>query len=155
MKKLPFLVLLCLISPDLFAAELENEDWPPVYEDLIHADLPLWGDETQDVSPFHYYEDDGSFGCAHRIGLGDWQLKNTLDNEPSWYRFTNYGAFHCFVLAFKDMARERLEHSFLGYSIFIRIGQVQHQEKAVDLWVLQMRLSASCHRPNIHRYHEI
>jgi hypothetical protein len=71
--------------------------------DLIHSDAPLWKPGSDKVSPSHFTDGD-SFGCVHRMKLGVWRYTETASGaeedfaeDDTWYRFTNYGVFHCWM----------------------------------------------------------
>ena len=71
--------------------------------DLIHSDAPLWKPGSDKVSPSHFVDGD-SFGCAHRMKLGVWRYTETASDaeahsveDDTWYRFTSYGVFHCWM----------------------------------------------------------
>ena len=125
-------VLLGLAAP---AAAQDVTDPPAA--DLIHADLPLFGDGTEEMWPQHFTEADGDFGCNNRVAFGTWKLhfagKSEDRFDDRWYRFANYGVFHCFALVSDAEKRHDLKTSTSQPSFFILIARTFDRE----LWVLQ------------------
>lgn len=107
-------------------------------QDLIHSDLPLWANEPEVMWPRSFDEDDGTFGCATRIRHGDWRYdENSPESEPSWYRLTNYGVFHCFMIVQDAYERSDLANGDVDYSFLIQLGTIQGRDGPVELWALQ------------------
>lgn len=125
-------LLLGLATP---AAAQDVADPPAV--DLIHADLPLFGDGTEEMWPQHFTDPDGDFGCTSRVAFGTWKLRFAGKNEgrfdDQWYRFANYGVFHCFALVSDAGRRDDLKTSTPQPSFFVLIAKTTDRE----LWVLQ------------------
>lgn len=109
--------------------------------DLIHSDVPLWGLGPK-TWPRNVGDDDGSFGCANRIRVGDWRYDEDVaeddDAEPDrWYRIANYGVVHCFLLVSEAGERDALGKTGFDYSFLIDIGRARGVAGPVELWALQ------------------
>ncbi|PHS37186.1 MAG: hypothetical protein COA91_10765 [Robiginitomaculum sp.] len=103
---------------------------------LIHSDVPLWGSESEKVWPKSFV-DDTSFGCVNKIKFGDW--KYTEGGEvDSWFRLTNYGVFHCYLVVRKAYEQSNLKTKDAKHAYLIEIGQIKHSKKPLDLWILQL-----------------
>jgi hypothetical protein len=90
--------------------------------DLVHSDLPLFGQGGENEWPQHFATDD-SFGCTSRVRFGDWVFRETgaeQDENALWLRFTS-GAFHC---------RERI--------VFILLDTVEVDGSELELWAVQI-----------------
>ena len=49
---------------------------PTVAQYRVHSDLPLFTHNDEELSPRSFHERNGdelSFGCAHRVTMGDWK----------------------------------------------------------------------------------
>lgn len=106
--------------------------------DLLHADLPLFGDETRDKWPQHFDDPaSGDLGCTSRVAFGDWQFrprKTGDEDDASWYRITNYGVFHCWALVGAADDRSRLDGSERRPAYFVLLERRSERE----LWTLQL-----------------
>lgn len=102
---------------------------------IIHADTPLFGSETEDKWPQAFTDQDGGgFGCASRVAFGDWEVRPAdPDDEPYWYRISNYGVFHCWANVAEASERAALDHAAYLPSFFIPLGKAG----ASELWALQ------------------
>jgi len=110
---------------------------PEVQRELIHSDVPLWGNETERRWP-RSFEDGADFGCTTRIRYGDWRFDLTDGTEdPAWYRWTNYGMFHCFMLVRESGDRDGLNRASSDPSWLIELGETPGPSGPVELWVLQ------------------
>lgn len=98
--------------------------------DLVHSDRPLWSPGTDAVWPQHFTDGD-TFGCAHRLRLGDWLYKPT-EGDDQWYRFGNYGVFHCWMTISHGDAPRAFGDSRPAF--LISLGREHDKE----LWVLQL-----------------
>ena len=108
-----------------------------VRRDLIHSDLPLWPAESETTWPRAFNEGD-SFGCASRLRYGDWKLQESADDAGAhWYRITNYGVFHCFMLVRDADTREALAGHDPNPSFLIELGRARAPGGEVELWALQ------------------
>lgn len=114
-------------------AEEPDEELPAAM--ILHADTPLFGDETEDKWPRALsVEDSNDIGCASRVAFCDWQIQpSDPDEDPFWYRISNYGVFHCWANAAQASAREALAHAEVAPSFFIFLGT----QGATELWTLQ------------------
>ncbi len=117
-------------------AQLVNE----MASDLIHSDLPIFGRGGENEWPQHFFDED-SFGCASRVAFGDWVLRETgeeNDDAAQWYRFTNYGVFHCWANTFRAYERERLNGADFHPTFFVLLGTAQIDGESVELWAIQI-----------------
>ncbi len=123
-------------SLSLVCASVHAEEQPEKHADLVHADLPIFGDETADKWP-QYFSDEasGGFGCASRVAFGDWALFQHGDDGDveRWYRISNYGMFHCFAVAAVADEKESLEGSDAKPAFFVELGK----SGDLELWALQ------------------
>lgn len=111
-----------------------------IARDIIHADLPLFGDETEDKWPQAYYTED-EFGCTSRVEFGGWVLRETGDENDShteWYATHNYGVFHCFAMVGQADRPESLDGAESRPSFFVLLGTARIETGLVELWALQM-----------------
>jgi hypothetical protein len=136
-RKWPLDLLLGMLALISAAPTNAQDDVAPA-EDLIHSDLPLYGDETDDKWPRSFANaEGGEFGCVSRVSFGDWRLRRSGEDDEdsdSWYRIRNYGAFHCFALVANAYGRKDLPRTDSRSSFFVLLGQA----RGVELWVLQM-----------------
>jgi len=122
---------LVIWSPDIYAQDdVELEDI------LIHSDLPLWGSKSKNVWP-QSFVDDTSFGCASKIKFGDWKYTEGEEID-SWFRLTNYGVFHCYLMVRKAYDRSNLKAKDWQPTYLIEIDQVKHGQKTLGLSILQL-----------------
>jgi hypothetical protein len=105
--------------------------------ELIHSDVPLWSAYDEEVWPRKFTDDDGSFGCAWQVKLGDWKI--TLhDGEEDWIRFSNYGVFHCYTMVSETADdRAELNQAPSKQSYFIDLGNHKINGQQVELWAIQ------------------
>ncbi len=133
------LYLICgiALAASVASANAQTEDAAQKFEDLIHSDLPLIGDDVEIWPKSFSNPDTGEFGCQSRIIYGDWVLRAADDPDgadPLWYGFSNYGVFHCFSLVSKGGEREELSRAELRPAHFINLGS----SGGVELWALQI-----------------
>lgn len=136
-------LFLCFAVPPVHA---QSRDEEPPASDLVHSDLPLFGDETQDKWPQHFTDPDPDslgIGCTSRIAFGDWTFRQPAadaDEEPttSWYRIRNYGVFHCYAVVGSADEREELAGATIQYSFFVLLGKTRDRSGPIELWALQM-----------------
>ena len=122
------------------AASEPHEPLSEMASDLLHSDLPIFGHGSDNEWPQHFYDDD-SFGCASRIGFGDWVLQETsaeAEGDLQWYRFSNYGVFHCWANTFRAYERERLDDADYHPSFFVFLGNTSVDQSDIELWALQI-----------------
>ena len=111
-----------------------------VAEELLHSDLPIFGHGSEDEWPQHY-EDKDSFGCASRVAFGDWAFRiagSERENDVQWYRFSNYGAFHCWANTFRAYERAGLDGADFHPSFFVFLGIESVDRRDAELWALQI-----------------
>jgi hypothetical protein len=136
---LGFLLLMAavVVAPH---ADAQPSSGAEVYEDLIHADLPLYNFETENLWPRGFVGAD-SFGCVSRVAFGDWVFRRagvTEDDDAQWYRFRSYGAFHCFAIVASAYERAALEHADGKSSFFILLETINIDRTPVELWAIQI-----------------
>jgi hypothetical protein len=141
LSKMPhfvILMLLCLVSA--CAVSQPDEPLSEMAGDLLHSDLPIFGHGGDNEWPQHFYDDD-SFGCTSRIGFGDWVFRETNSEDESdvqWYRFSNYGVFHCWANTFRSYERTRLDGADFHPSFFVFLGETSADQNDLELWALQI-----------------
>lgn len=103
-------------------------------QELLHSDQPLWSPGAPQVWPQHFTEAD-SFGCAHRVKLGIWRFDEAAaePRDPTWFSFTNYGVFHCWMNVAEGPERGELGSSRPGF--LIDLGATAQGR---ELWALQL-----------------
>ena len=128
-----------LVAALLFASPLSAQSAEEMADDLIHSDLPIFGHGGDNEWPQHFYDED-SFGCSSRVAFGDWTFRETgaeNEGEIEWFRFTNYGAFHCWVNTFRAYERERLDGADFHPTFFILLGTARTGSVEMELWAVQ------------------
>ena len=109
--------------------------------DPIHADLPLYTFEWEDLWPRDYADSDTLAGCVSRIRFGDWLLRpNSADAfaaEPEWYRLGNYGVFHCIAIIRTAEDRAELATGPFDRGFFVKLGEVEREGALIELWAIQ------------------
>lgn len=111
-----------------------------IADDLLHSDLPIFGHGGDNEWPQHFYDDD-SFGCTSPVAFGDWLLnENSAEDEGDvlWYRFSNYGAFHCWANIYRADTREELDGADSQPSFFVFLGSVSVKGSEIELWTIQI-----------------
>ncbi|WP_066812825.1 hypothetical protein [Sphingomonas asaccharolytica] len=127
-------VLLGLTAP----AGVRGQDTDSPAEDLIHADLPLYGNDFNEMWPRHI-DDDGEIGCQSRVAFGTWRLGRAKEADADdeerteWYRIANYGVFHCTSLVATAEERKDLSEAAGRFSFFVLIEKAKDHE----LWAIQ------------------
>ena len=116
----------------------QNPDAYPA-RDLIHSDVPLYTFDDADFWPRPFVDKD-SWGCTSRIAFGDWRFipdpRNEYEDE-SWYRFSNYGVFHCAAIVKGPVDRSDLDAATFEYSFFVKLGDTRIGDKPWELWAIQ------------------
>ncbi|WP_162143728.1 hypothetical protein [Hellea balneolensis] len=107
-----------------------------LYDDLIHSDVPLWSASDDNVWPQHFTNED-EFGCVNRSKFGDWRFTDS-DGDHMWYRFQNYGVFHCWVNVYEAYERNELETAEHKPSFFVELTNVDSKKVNYDLWAVQI-----------------
>lgn len=129
------LVVSLLLAP---RAKAQSPD--EVANDLLHSDVPLFGRGGDDEWPQHFHDAD-SFGCASRVAFGDWSLRAADaadEDDAEWYRFSNYGVFHCWAMTFRAYERGKLDGAESRPSFFVLLGTTRVAGKDVELWTVQI-----------------
>ena len=115
----------------------------PAYEfesTLVHSDLPLYTFAWDELWPRGLDDPDIIAGCGSRVRFGDWQFTpNPLDRygNPSWFRFANYGMFHCAAHVRAADERSELEEADFAYGFFAKVGNGRRDRENWELWVWQ------------------
>lgn len=138
------LAAMSLSSPALAQDDVEEPRYydDEFYSELIHSDLPLYDFDWENFWPRNFYRED-AFGCETRVSFGDWEFTpNPADEyaDPRWFRITNYGVFHCGAIFRGSYERAELANQHFEYGFFALIGEVQHDDQTIELWVLQQGL---------------
>lgn len=124
-----------LVAPSVSGQPLEEME-----SDLLHSDLPIFRRSGDNQWPQHYQDDD-SFGCMSRVSFGDWAFRkhdSYVEDETFWYRFSNYGAFHCFANIFRADERSQLDGADPRPSIFAFLGSTRVDGRDIELWAVQI-----------------
>jgi hypothetical protein len=133
---------LALLMTSGVAAEGDDTDREYPAKEMIHADLPLYSFADEEFWPRSIETDgDAIAGCTSRVRFGNWQFTPAPRNEyedPSWYRFANYGVFHCAAIMSRADERAELDNAKSEYGFFVRLGEVRIESALVELWALQV-----------------
>lgn len=104
--------------------------------DLIHSDLPLFQHSEATLWPRHI--GGGVIGCESRVRFGDWRLDYAATPLGSvWYRFTNYGVFHCGMMVREGYRQSDLAGLDADPSFMVELGTGVGRDGSVELWALQ------------------
>lgn len=139
--KTPHFVVLMLLS--LVCACAVTEVYGSASEkanDLLHSDLPIFGHGSEDEWPQHFYDEE-SFGCTSRVGFGDWIFQEAsaeVGSDAQWYRFSNYGVFHCWANTSRAYEREGLDGADVDPSFFVFLGITSVDRRDIELWAIQI-----------------
>lgn len=140
-SKMPQFVVLTLLSlVCACAVTVPHESISEKASDLLHSDLPIFGHGSDDEWPQHFY-DDNSFGCTTRVGFGDWvfqEFSAEVGSDVQWYRFSNYGVFHCWANTFRAYERDGLDRADFRPSFFVFLGETSVDQRDVELWTIQI-----------------
>jgi hypothetical protein len=130
---------LLVVAALLFAPSASAQSPQEMASDVVHSDLPIFGHGDDNEWPQHFYDDD-SFGCTSRVAFGDWAFREAGGDEgdAEWYRFTNYGVFHCWANTFRSYERERLDGADFHPSFFVLLGTARSGGAEVELWAIQI-----------------
>jgi hypothetical protein len=124
----------------LFASSAQGESYEPLANDIVHSDLPIFGRGGDDEWPQHI-SDGESIGCTSRVAFGDWAFREHGDDdeEPAaWYRFSNYGVFHCWANAYRAYERAGLDGAEHHPSFFVLLGSTRVDGRELELWTVQI-----------------
>lgn len=123
------------------SAHATVQDAEPAADDLIHSDLPLFGDDFEQKWPRGFTGGDGGFGCESRVQFGDWRLSSRDSDdqgEATWLAIRNYGVFHCFAAIGTASERDELAQAPFDYGFFIELGTIDSGTEWRELWALQI-----------------
>ena len=129
-----------LVAALLFAPSVSGQSLDEMADDILHSDLPIFGRGGDNEWPQHFYDDD-SFGCTSRVAFGDWVFRERgaeSDGDVQWYRFSNYGVFHCWANAFRAYERASLEGADFYPSFFAFLGSTSVDGSDIELWTVQI-----------------
>ncbi len=121
-------------------ANAQDEDEYEWESTLIHSDVPLYTYDWGEIWPQPMNDPDVLAGCESRVGFGDWVLTPNPEDEfgdTSWYRFSNYGAFHCAINIKSAYERDELDEGDFSRGFFVLIGQSRKNNRTTEPWVLQ------------------
>jgi hypothetical protein len=104
-------------------------------DDVIHSDLPLWT-EYRDLWPRPFVMKD-SFGCTHKIALGQWREQREERGAEEWIRLGNYGSSHCYLTDVRTYHPQGVSHTGLRYASLVDLGDAVGLGGSVRLWALQ------------------
>lgn len=110
-------------------------------QDLIHADLPLWGYGDREQMWPRSTNDSEGFGCAHNMKLGDWKLTTPEPGEEpdvQWFRFELYGAIHCFLNVQEADDASGLDAARIRHAFIVDLGPAKAAKGSVNIWALQL-----------------
>ena len=139
-KKPHFVVLALLSLVCACAISQPDESVSEMASDLLHSDLPIFGHGSDNEWPQNFYDED-SFGCTSRVGFGDWVFQETsaeIESDVQWYRFSNYGVFHCWANTFRAYERARLDDADFQPSFFVFLGKTSVDQSDIELWTIQI-----------------
>jgi hypothetical protein len=129
-----------LVAALLFAPSVNGQSLDEIADDLVHSDLPIFGRGGDNEWPQHFYDDD-SFGCTSRVAFGDWVFRKRgaeAEDDVLWYRFSNYGVFHCWANTFRADERARLASADFHPSFFASLGSTSVNGSDIELWTVQI-----------------
>jgi hypothetical protein len=129
-----------LVAALLFAPSVNGQSLDEMASDLVHSDLPIFGRGGHNEWPQHFSDDD-SFGCTSRVAFGDWVFKEhgaEVEDDVQWYRFSNYGIFHCWANTFRADERARLASADSHPSFFAFLGSTSVNGSDIELWTVQI-----------------
>lgn len=131
------IALAALAAVSVHAQEEDEYEWEST---LIHSDVPLYTYDWGDIWPQPMNDPKVIAGCESRIRFGDWEFTPNPEDEfgnSTWYRFSNYGAFHCATNIRAAYERDELDEGDFSRGFFARIGQATKEGERIELWVLQ------------------
>ena len=138
-KLKPLAMCIWLGSFPIAATAVQPADTAERVVDRIHSNLPLYTFDWDQMWP-RGFQDGDDFGCTSLVPFGDWQLapdKTDKYGEEAWYRFENYGVYHCAAIMRRADDRAELEKAQNHYGYFVRIGKARTGSVEWDLWALQ------------------
>lgn len=129
-----------LVAALLYAPSVSGQSVDEMAGDILHSDLPIFGRGGDDEWPQHFYAED-SFGCSSRVAFGDWVLRESgaeVEDDVQWYRFSNYGVFHCWANTFRAYERAGLDGADFYPSFFAFLGRTSVDGRDIELWAVQI-----------------
>lgn len=129
-----------LVAALLCASSVYGQSLDEMADDLLHSDLPIFGRGGGNEWPQHFYDED-SFGCTSRVAFGDWVFRKRgaeAEDDVLWYRFSNYGVFHCWANTFRADERARLASADSHPSLFAFLGSTSVNGSDIELWAVQI-----------------
>jgi hypothetical protein len=129
-----------LVAALLYAPSVNGDSLDEMADDLLHSDLPIFGRGGDNEWPQHFYDKD-SFGCTSRVAFGDWVLRKRgaeVEDDVLWYRFSNYGVFHCWANISRADERARLTSADFHPSFFAFLGSTSVNGSDIELWTVQI-----------------
>jgi hypothetical protein len=128
-----------LVAALLFAPSARGQSLDEMAGDLLHSDLPIFGRGGDNEWPQHFSDDD-SFGCTSRVAFGDWVFRQRAEAEDEvlWYRFSNYGVFHCWANTFRADEQAKLPGADAHPSFFAFLGSMRVNGSNIELWAVQI-----------------
>lgn len=133
----------CAIASGLLSTPALGEEEYEWEAARVHSDLPLYTFDWEETWPRSFAQgegDDFEFGCINRVSFGDWKFTPNPDDEyadSSWFRFSNYGVFHCAANIRKADGSDGLEEGDFSYGLFVKMGEADKQGEQYELWALQ------------------
>jgi hypothetical protein len=72
------------------------------------------------------------------VEFGDWRYDDNRSGwDPTWFRLTNYGVFHCYTMVRGPDDQTQLEGRSADPSFFIELGTIRIGNGETELWALQ------------------
>lgn len=135
----PLAIGMLLASFLLSPAVVQAEDHSERVVEPIHSALPLFTFEWDHMWP-RSFRDGDEFGCVSHVPFGDWRFQSQESDrggKEAWYRFDNYGVFHCAAIMRRADSRPELETARHEYGFFVRLGKARLGSAEWDLWAIQ------------------
>ena len=122
------------------ASPPESSSDDEVFSELVHSDLPLFDDKTEQMWPQSFYDGD-SIGCVSKVASGDWVMHENGGNTSDiseWYRIDTRAAFECSTAFARADDRADLDEATSRPSFFILLETTALGGTDVELWVAQI-----------------
>jgi hypothetical protein len=132
--RLRALLLSACMLPAAALAQSEPEE---IANDVVHADLPLFTDDSLEPRRIDL---EGTFGCGTRVNFGDWKLveHDGYGADTEWYRFANHGVFHCAAVISSSYERDQLARNDARLGYFVHVADTKAEGRDIELWALQL-----------------
>jgi hypothetical protein len=127
-------VALLLTTPS--AAQAATDAKEELQADLLHADLPLYDINYEQVWPRSFSNANGDFGCISRIKFGTWTFTDREGETEAW-QISNYGVFHCAAIFREAPERSDLKEAQSVTGLVVLLGTVSKDGKPIELWAFQ------------------